>query len=108
MRRPWVDTESALSPDFLNVVFVEDLEGQSEPRVEFLLPLQEHRWRAGNDDFSGLLPEQQFSCDEPGFDSLAEADVVGNKEVNARELERFAQRLQLVGFDLDASAEGGL
>ena len=106
MGGPWIYTETALSPDFLDVVFVEDLKGQSEPRVEFLLPLQEHGWRAGYDNFSCLFSEQQFSCDEPSFYRLAKADVIGNEQVHARELQRFAQRLQLVGFDLDAGAEG--
>ena len=41
----------------------------------------------------------------PGLDGLAEAGVVGDEEVDARQTERLAQRLHLVGVDLDAGAE---
>ena len=52
-----------------------------------------------------LLAQQQLAGDQPGLDRLAEADVVGDEEVDAREPQRLAQRLDLVGVDLDAGAE---
>ena len=43
--------------------------------------------------------------DQPGLDRLAEADVVGDQQVDARKPQRLAQRQQLVGVEPDAGAE---
>ena len=47
MRAPRIDAEAALAPDPLHVLLVEDRKRQAEAGVEFVLPLQEHRRRAG-------------------------------------------------------------
>jgi len=73
-----------------------------EALLELGLPLLQHRRRGRNDDGLGLPAQQQLTGDETGFDRLAQARVVGDEEVHAREPERFAKRLHLVGVDLDA------
>jgi len=55
---------------------------------------------AGKPTIQGL----KFAENEAGFNRFAESNVVGNKEVDARHLERLLQGLQLVGHDLDAGA----
>ena len=43
---PGVDTETALAPDPLDVVFIQNFELEAEPVGEFFLPLQQHGRRA--------------------------------------------------------------
>ena len=105
MRPPRVHAEAALAPHRGDVGAVEDLEHEAEPLVELGLPLLEHRRRRRDDDRLRLLAQQQLAGDEPGLDRLAEARVVGDEEVDARQAQRLAQRLHLVGVDLDAGAE---
>ena len=108
MRRPGVDPVAPLPADAGDVVLVQDLEDHPEPGLELVLPLQEHRRRAGDDDVLGLLAEQQLAGDEPRLDRLAEPDVVGDEEVHAGQPQRLAQGLELIGVDADAGAEGRL
>ena len=54
------------------------------------------------------MPQDHLLGDEPGLDGLAEADVVGDEQVDARHLDRAHDRLQVVVLDADAAAEGRL
>ena len=54
------------------------------------------------------MAQQQLFDDEPRFDGLAQADVVGQQEIGARGRERPAQGLELVGLQGGAGAEGRL
>ena len=56
--RPGVDAVAPLLPDPGDVVLVEDLEDHPEAVLQLVLPLQEHRRRAGDDDVLDLLAEQ--------------------------------------------------
>ena len=105
MRAPRIHAEAALAPHPRQVGAVEDLEHEAEAVLELALPLLEHRGRRGDHDGLRLLAQEQLAGDQAGLDRLAEASVVGNEEVHAREPERLAQRLHLVGVDLDAGAE---
>ena len=105
---PGVDAEAAFLADAFHVGAVHDLEDQAEAGFEFVFPLQQHRGRAGDDDVVDATAQQQFGGDESCFDGLAEADVIGDEEVDARHEQRLAQRLELVGIDADTSAEGRL
>ena len=102
---PRVHAEPALAAHARQVITVEDLEDETEPLLELVLPLQEHRRRSGHDDVFARLAQQQLAGDQPGLDGLAQADVVGDEQVHARQPQRLAQRLQLVGVDPDAGAE---
>jgi hypothetical protein len=52
--------------------------------------------------------QQQFGGDETRFDGLAEADIVRDEEVHARQPQRLVERLQLIRVNADAGAERGL
>jgi hypothetical protein len=80
-------------------------EGKSEAVFQLVLPLQEHRSRTGNHNPPHLLAHKQFTQNQPGLDSLAKADVVGDEEIDSRQGERFAQRFELVKGYVDARAE---
>src|ERR1039458_5482315 len=70
VRGPWVDTEAALAAHSLNVILVQNFKPQAEPGIEFVAPLEQHRRRAGHDDFSNLLAEKKLTGDQAGFDGL--------------------------------------
>ena len=47
-----------------------------------------------DDDLAHLLAQEQLAGDQPGFDGLAQADVVGDEEVDAGQQQRLAQAVQ--------------
>ena len=97
-----------LDADARYVGAIENLEHETEALLQLGLPLLDHGRRRGNDDRLRLLPQEQLPRDQPRLDRLAQPRVVGDEEVDARESERLAERLHLVGVDLDPSAEGRL
>ncbi len=105
VRGPGVDAEAALAAHTLNVILVQDFKPQAEAGIEFVAPLEQHGRRAGHDDFSNLLAEKKFAGDEAGFDGFAQPDIVGDEQVHARQPQRLAKRLQLVGVEADAGPE---
>ena len=73
--------------------------------MEFVAPLVTERRRGQDEDAANAPPEQQFGEDQPGLDGLAEADVVGDQQADARHREGFQQRDELVVLDPDAAVE---
>ena len=108
VRFPGVDAVAAFAAAADYVIAIEDDEGEAEADFHFGLPLRNYGGGAGDDDAFDLLTHDHFAEDEAGFDGFAEADVVGDKEVDAGQLEGLAEGFQLVGHDLDAGAVGGL
>ena len=105
---PGIDAIAAVATAADDVFAVENDEGKAEADFHFGLPLGDDGSRAGDDDALDLLPHDEFAENKAGFDGFTEADVVGNKEVDAREKEGFAEGLQLVRHDLDAGTVGRL
>ena len=90
------------------VLPVDDREVETEFLRELVLPLQQHRSRRSDHDHVDAAPQQQFPHDQTGFDRLAEADIIGDQEVDARQFERLGERQKLVGIEPDAGAKGSL
>ena len=88
----------------MHVVAVEHHERQAEALSSSSFHCRTHRRRRGNDDAADPLAHQQLADDQARLDRLAEADVVGDEQVDARQQQRLAQRLELVGVDPDAGA----
>jgi hypothetical protein len=103
--QPWINRESALPPYRGDTGAVDDCEPQPEPRLKLIRPLPEHRGRRGNDDKVDPTPQQQFAQDEAGFDRFAEADIIGDQQIDPRKYERFAQRFELIRVEADARPE---
>jgi hypothetical protein len=108
VRRPGVDPEAPLAAAAGDELAAHHLEAQAEAAHHLVAPLQADRGRADDQDEAGLLAQDQLLQDQAGLDRLAEADVVGDEEVGARQLERLHQRRELVGHQLDAGAKGRL
>src|ERR1039458_7569361 len=104
MRGPGVDRVAAFAAAIEKIVPVENYEAQSEASLHFALPLGDERGRAGDDDALDLLAHDHFAEDEAGFNRFAQSNVVGDKEIDARHLERFLQVLQVVITCLDPGA----
>ena len=105
MGHPRIDGETRLAPHARHIRAVEDDEGETEAGLHLVAPLREHRWWAGHDDPVDPPAQQKLAGDQPGLDRLAEPDVVGDEQIDARQAERLAQGLELVGVDADAGAE---
>ena len=54
------------------------------------------------------MPDDEFQGRHPGLDGLAEANVVGDEQVDPWHLDGPHHRVKLVVLDVDAGAEGGL
>jgi hypothetical protein len=92
-------------PDPGNVLLVEDLEDHAESVLQLVIPLQKHRRWTGHHDILRLLAEQEFPGDQASLDCLAEADVVGDEQIDPRQAEGFMKRLELIRVNPDASSE---
>ena len=99
---PRIGREAARPPGVQQVLAVDDGEVEAEFLRQFVLPLQQHRGRRRDDDHLDATAQEQLSNDETGFDRLAEADVVGDQQIDARQLQRLGQRKKLVGVQPDA------
>ena len=108
VRGPGIDAIAALLPHAGDVILVENLKDHAEALLQLLLPLQQHRGRAGDDDVLDFLPEQEFAGNQPGLNRLSETDVIRDEKVNPRQAERLLKRLKLVGVDANARAKRGL
>lgn len=106
--RPGVNPVSALPSDPSYVVPVQNLEYKAEASLHLLAPLQQHRRRCGDDDLADLAAEEQLAGNEPGLDCLADADVIGDKEVHPRQQQRLPQGFELVGVESNTRPEGRL
>ena len=102
---PRIDAEAAFLADAREIHAVENHEEETEALLHLRLPLLQDGRGGGDHHRPGLLAKQQLAGDEAGLDGLAEAGVVGDEEVDARHAKRLAQRLHLVGVDLDAGAK---
>ena len=95
---PWIDGKAAKAPQLADALAIDDVERQTELAFELVLPLHRHCRRRCDDDEVDAAPQQQLAGDEPGLDRLAEADVVGNQEIDAGQSQRLAKRQQLIGI----------
>ena len=80
-------------------------ECQAETVLHLVLPLFKYRGRTCYDDPVDAVAQQQFARDEAGLDGLAEPDVVCDEQVDARQPEGLAQRVELVGVYANARAK---
>ena len=105
VRAPRIDAEAPLPAHLRQVGAIKNHEQEAEAILHLRFPLLQHGCGGGHHHGARLLAQQQFAGDEAGLDGLAEAGVVGDEQVDPREAKRLAQRLHLVGIDLDAGPE---
>ena len=96
-----------LAAQALDGLAVNDLERELE-LVHLVLPLMLQRGRADDEDAADALTREQFLHHQSGFDSLAQAHVVGDEQVDARHEDGASDWLKLVVVELNGRAEWGL
>ena len=105
---PRVDVQAPGAAQLAHQLAVHDPELQAELVAHLLAPLDLDR--RGADDQHGARPvaQQQLVGHQPGLDRLAQAHVVGDQQVDAGHADGAGHRIELIGLDLDAAAEGRL
>ncbi len=102
---PRVDVDSPLPSQVPHQLAVHDAEVEAELVPHLVPPLDLERGRAEDQDPAGTVPEDQFEGDHPGLDGLAQANVVGDQQVDPRHLDRPDHGVKLVVLDVDARSE---
>src|SRR6266849_5524368 len=95
---PGVDVQAALAPEVFHQVAIDDAELQAEFVAHLVTPLYLQRGGADDEDFAGTVTNDEFLADEPGFDGFAEANVIGDEQVDARHLDGSRYGVELVVF----------
>ncbi len=89
---PRIGGKAARPPGVQEVLTVDDGEVEAEFLRQLVLPLQQHRGRSRDDDHLDAATQHQLLNDETGFHRLAEADIVGDQQIDAWQLQRLGQR----------------
>ena len=105
MRRPRIGVDAAFAPQSFDVVGVHHEELEAELLQHLDAPLLLKRRGADDQDGARAMPQQQFLNDQTGLDGFAEADVVGNEQVDARHIDGTHQRVELEVLDADSAAK---
>ena len=105
VRRPRVDAEAALLAAARHELAIVNLEAKPEPGLHLALPLRGDGGGAEDENEVDALTEEQLLKDQPRLDGFPEADVVGDEEVSARELERLHERSELVVLEMNPGAK---
>ena len=102
---PGIHAEAAVLSDLREVGSVQDGEQEAETLLHLRLPLLQHGCGGGDNNRLDLLAQQQLPCDEARFDGLPQAGIIGNEQIDPGQFERLAERLHLIGIDLDPGPE---
>jgi hypothetical protein len=97
--------DAALAPQLLDVLGVDHAEIKAELFQHLDAPLFLQRCRADDQDGAGTVPQQHLLDDQPRLDGLAQADVVGDEQIDPSHVDGAYQRVELEVFDADATAE---
>ena len=108
MRRPRVGVNAALAPQLLDVVGVDHAEVEAELLEHLDAPLLLERRGADDQDGARAMPQQQLLNDQTGFDGFAEADVIGDEQIDASHVDGAHQGIELEVLDADAATERSL
>ena len=106
--RPWIRVEPALPPELFHKRAIDDPKFEAELLQHFVPPLDLQWGWTNNDNPVCAMTKHQFQRDEAGFDSFAQADVIGDEEIDTGHLDRPNDRVQLIAFGLDSASKGRL
>ena len=102
---PRVGIETHSAAELRRLVAVNDLEVKTEFLPQFLLPLVTQRRRRDNQHSLDSPLKDEFRYDQTRFDRFTQADVVSQKQINARHAHCLQQRDHLVVLNLNGSME---
>src|SRR5260370_3822104 len=87
---------------------IDDAKFQAELVAHLVAPLHLQRGRADNQYLARTMTYDKLLEDQACLNGLAQADIISDQEVCARHLDGPHDRVKLVIFHLNATAEGGL
>ena len=93
------------APEVPHQFAVDDPEVKPELVAHLVAPLNLERGRADDEDASSTVADDQLEGDQARLDRLAEANVVGDQQIDARHLDGTEDGVELVVFNIDARAK---
>ena len=99
---PRIGRKSPRPAGLQKVLAVDDSEVEAKFLRQFVLPLQQHRGRRGDENHVDTTPQKQLANDKAGLDSFTKADVVGDQQIHAWQFQSLGQRKKLIGVQSDA------
>ena len=93
---------AAAAPKITLELAVDDAKLEAELVAHLIAPLQLEASRADDQDGARAVAKDQLLDDEAGLDGLAEADVVGDQQVDPRHLQGARDGVELVILEGDA------
>src|SRR5438067_7784541 len=105
---PGVDVQPPLAAQVFQKSAIDDAKFQAELVAHLVAPL--HLQCGGTDDqnLSSAVANEQFLANQPRLDGLAQTYIISDQQVGPRHLDGSHDRVKLVIFHLNATAEGGL
>src|SRR5579863_8808913 len=73
---PGIDRKAPETPQLVDALAIDDIEGKTELALQLILPLHRHGGRGGDDDVINAPAQQQLAGDQTCFNRLAKTDVV--------------------------------
>lgn len=105
MRCPRIGVDATRASQLFDVVGVHHAEVEAELLQHLEAPLLLKRCGAHDQDGARTISKQQLLNDQTGFDGLAETDIVGDEQVDARHVDGAHQRVELEVLNADATTE---
>ena len=105
---PGVDMQPALAAQVFQKRAIDDAKFQAELVAHLVAPLHLQCSRADDQYLAGTMAYNKLLADQARLNGLAQSDIIGDQQVGARHLDGSHDRVKLVIFHLDATAEGGL
>ena len=97
--------DAAISAQLLDVAHVDNPEIEAKLFQHLHAPLFLQRCGADDQDGAGTVPQQHLLYDEPSFNRLTQADVVGDEQIDAGHVDGAYQWIKLEVLNADAAAE---
>ena len=105
MRSPGIGMDAAIAAQLLNVGRVDNPEIKAKLFQHLDTPLFLQRCGADDQDGPSTVPQQHLLDDETGLDGLAQADVIGDEQIDAGHVNGTHQWVELEVLNADATAK---
>jgi hypothetical protein len=105
MGGPRVGMDATFAPQLFDISGIDHAELKAELFQHLDTPLLLERGWADDQYGTGTVPQQHLLDDQPSLDGLAQADVVGDEQIDACHVDGANQRVELEVLDADATSE---
>ncbi len=103
--RPGIDVQTATAAKPAHQLAIDNPKIETKLLAHLVAPLELQRRRADNQDAAGAMTNEQVLGDQAGLNRLAQADIIGNQQIDSRHLNRPHHRVKLIILDLDPAAK---